>query len=96
MVRLLPGCVYVLSIEANVMVQYLSAHIRGEAAPYRQRTVEAEPYQAVGELHVSVVEPSEVFFLVTFQSQFARGEVALFSIGPPELGARGSERKGEV
>lgn len=84
-IQLEPGSVYVLSVEASIAIKYMSAFSLAVAPPHRSWSVEAEPYGNVGQLHISVDEPSEVFFLVVFQAMFARGEVALFSLGGGEI-----------
>lgn len=81
-IRLQPGSEYVLSVAANCIVQYLSAFSIGTTAPFRHGVTDVEPLQNAGTLHLSLDAPSEVSFLVVFQSLYASGEVALFSIGP--------------
>ncbi len=84
-IRLEPGSVYVLSVEANIAIQYMSAFSLAVAPPHRSWGVDAESFGNVGQLHITVDEPSDVFSLVVFQAMFARGEVALFSIGGGEI-----------
>jgi len=61
-IQLQPGSEYVLSVAANCMVQYLSAFSIGTTAPFRHGVTDVEPLQNAGTLHLSLDEPSDVFF----------------------------------
>lgn len=80
-IRLQPGTIYVLSVAANSMVQYISAFSIESTPPFRHRVVDVRPLQNVGTLQLSLDEPSDVFFLLIFLLPYVSGEVALFSIG---------------